>query len=235
MNSKEVKNHPHILILHGILMNALQMFYLARQLRKEGFVVHTISYQSILKTPSANAKIIHKKILELSVNNLHIIGHSLGGLVIAHLLDQFDDDIPKGNIVMLGTPIQGSWFAQKLQSWPIIKKILSNSMKRGLSGENIPEWRSTRQWGMIAGKKNFGLASIMGGLPLQGDGTVMIKETEHHKINAHKILPVSHTGLVFSREVAEHTAYFFKYNHFDINKGKKAMLLDMASSQNKNT
>lgn len=215
MNTKNIKSIPHVLILHGVLMNAFEMFYLAKQLRKRGFIVHTISYQSILKTPSANASALHKEILKLNTNELHIVAHSLGGIVTAHLLDKFDD-IPSGNVVMLGTPIQGSWFAKKLQKWPIINKILSNSMKRGLSGENIPEWKSTRPWGMIAGQASFGLATIMGGLPEEGDGTVMLNETYHKKITSHLTLAVSHTGLLFSKEVAKFTAYFLQEGSFDV-------------------
>ena len=220
MDSKNIKNTPHVLIIHGVLMNAFEMFYLARQLRNKGFITHTISYQSILKTSSTNATILHKKILKLNVDNLHIVAHSLGGIVTAHLLDKFDDIIPSGNIVMLGTPIQGSWFAKKLQHWPVINKILSSSMKRGLSGKNIPTWKSTRHWGMIAGKANFGLATIMGGLPRAGDGTVMIEETYHDKITSHITLSVSHTGLLFSKEVAEFTSCFLKENSFDNCKNK---------------
>ena len=214
MNPKKNQKRPHVLILHGVLMNAFEMFYLAKQLRKENFIVHTISYQSILKTPAANASILHQKILKLEVDNLHIVAHSLGGIVTAHLLAKFDD-IPKGNIVMLGTPIQGSWFARKLQHIAIINKLLANSMKRGLSGKNIPQWNSSRSWGMIAGKVNFGLATIIGGLPKEGDGTVMLEETLHDKITSHMTLPISHTRLLFSKEVAELTAYFLRKNSFN--------------------
>lgn len=212
-NSLQTK--PHVLILHGVLMHALAMFYLAYQLRKYGFIVHSLSYQSILKTPAENAFILHKKILNLNlnVNKLHIVAHSLGGIVSTHLLTHFDS-IAKGNIVMLGTPINGSWFANKLRPYPIINKILANSMKQGLSGKEIPEWKLEYHWGMIAGQANFGLAIIVGGLPEKSDGTVMLKETQHKKIDEHIILPVSHTGMLFSKDVALLTASFLKYGKF---------------------
>ena len=123
-------------------MNALEMFYLKYQLKKAGFIVHNISYQSVLKTPAKNAVILHQKILKLNLDKLHIVAHSLGGIVAAHLLAKFDD-IPQGNIVMLGVPINGSWFAQKLGYFPIINKILMNSMRSGLSGKEIPKWNKT--------------------------------------------------------------------------------------------
>ncbi|MCK5918123.1 MAG: hypothetical protein KAG34_06840 [Cocleimonas sp.] len=194
-------------------MNALEMFYLEYQFKKSGFIVHSISYQSVLKTPAENAIILHQKILKLKLNKLHIVAHSLGGIVTAHLLAMFDD-IPKGNIVMLGTPINGSWFAHKLRYVPLINKMLANSMKLGLSGNDIPDWKTEHQWGMIAGKAKIGLAIIVGGLPEEGDGTVMLKETQHQKINTHITLPVSHTGMLFSKQVAQFTVHFLKTGKF---------------------
>jgi pimeloyl-ACP methyl ester carboxylesterase len=212
-NTPSLQNKPHVVILHGVLMPALAMFYLTHQLRKSGFIVHSLSYQSVIKTPAENAFILHKKILNLNLNNLHIVAHSLGGIVSAHLLAYFDD-IPKGNIVMLGTPISGSWFANRLCYVPILNKMLANSMVKGLSGKKIPDWKSERHWGMIAGQSSFGLAIIAGGLPEKGDGTVMLKETQHKKINAHITLPVSHTGMLFSKDVARFTASFLKTDCF---------------------
>lgn len=209
------KQKPHVVILHGVLMNAFVMFYLASQLKKSGFIVHRISYQSVLKTPAENAAILHQKILKLKLNKLHIVAHSLGGIVTAHLLATFDD-IPQGHVVMLGTPIQGSCFAYKLRSFPIINRILANSMKLGLSGNDIPEWKTEYQWGMIAGKAKMGLAIIVGGLPEAGDGTVMIKETQHQRINLHITLPVTHTGMLFSKQIAQFTAHFLKTGKFPI-------------------
>lgn len=212
-NNLTLQTKPHVVILHGVLMHALAMFYLAHQLRKSGFIVHCLSYQSVLKTSADNASALHKKILKLRLNHLHIVAHSLGGIVASHLLANFDD-MPKGNIVMLGTPINGSWFANKLRPFPIINKVLSNSMKQGLSGKGIPQWKSEYPWGMIAGQAPFGLAIVVGGLPEKNDGTVMLKETQHKKVDEHIVLPVSHTGMLFSKDVAHFTANFLTTGHF---------------------
>ncbi|MCK5896156.1 MAG: alpha/beta hydrolase [Cocleimonas sp.] len=214
------KPQPHVIILHGVLMHALEMFYLVHQLKKAGFIVHPLSYQSILKTPAQNASVLHRKIRQLKANRLHIIAHSLGGIVTTHLLAQFDD-LPKGRVVMLGTPIQGSWFAKKLRYYPLINKLLANSMQQGLSGEGIPEWTSKRRWGMIAGQTKRGLAIIAGGLPHNGDGTVMVKETRHQHLSAHITLPISHTGMLFSKQVAHYAAYFLLVGEFPKKENKK--------------
>ena len=70
---------PNILLIHGILMNPLEMRYLGTQLEKLRFNVHYVYYQSVLKTPEQNAKVIHDKIKKMNLPNLHLVGHSLGG------------------------------------------------------------------------------------------------------------------------------------------------------------
>ncbi len=205
------QTQQHVLLIHGILMNPLEMRFLGWQLEKYGFHVHYIFYQSVLKTPSENARIIYKKIKKLKLKKLHIIGHSLGGVITMHLFDQFDD-IPDGRVVMLGSPVNGSWIAQKLHTWPIASPFLARSMPNALSGKNIPNWQTSRDWGMIAGTKSkAGFGMLIGPLPCVSDGTVLLEETQHEKQTAHITVDISHTGLLFSRKVAKLTRDFL-YN-----------------------
>lgn len=204
---------PNVLLIHGILMNPLEMRFLGKQLQKAGFKVHYVFYQSVMKTARQNAQLVHRKIQKLNLPDLHLIGHSLGGVIIMHMLDQFDD-LPNGRVVMLGSPVNGSWVAQKVQDWPVISPLLAKSMPSALSGENIPEWNSTRDWGMIAGSKNQGLGLFTGGLPGEGDGTVLIDETRHPMQKEHTTVNTSHTGLLFSKEVARLSTSFLNTGTF---------------------
>jgi len=211
------KPQKNVMLIHGVLMNPIEMRYLGSQLEKENFKVHYVFYQSVLKTAAENAQAIHQKITQLDLPDLHIVGHSLGGIITMHLLSQFDD-IPEGRVVMLGSPVNGSWVAQKVQDWPIISPLLAKSMPSALSGEDIPAWGKgdkQRDWGMIAGSKNSGLGLLTGGLPDDGDGTVLISETKHPQQSAHVVVYKSHTGLLFSKEVAKLTAAFLKTGSFD--------------------
>ena len=204
---------PNVLLIHGILMNPLEMRYLGTQLEKLGFHVHYVYYQSVLKTPEQNAKIIHDKIKKMNLPDLHLVGHSLGGVVLMHLFDQ-TDDLPEGKVVMLGSPVNGSWIAQKVQDWPVISPLLAKSMPSALSGVDVPEWNTHRDWGMIAGTKNQGLGFLTGGLPGDSDGTVLVEETHHPKQKSHILVDKSHTALLFSKEVAELTSHFLNTAEF---------------------
>lgn len=192
---------PNVLLIHGILMNPLEMRLLGRRLAKTGFKVHYVFYQSVLKTAAQNAQAIHQKIQKLDLPDLHIVAHSLGGIITMHLFDQFDHIAP-GRVVMLGAPVNGSWVAQKVQDWPIVSPLLARSMPGALSGDDIPDWKTTREWGMIAGTRNQGLGFLAGGLPKESDGTVLVEETIHPQQTAHISVHTSHTGMLFSKEVA---------------------------------
>lgn len=207
---------PNVLLIHGILMNPLEMRYLGSQLEKSGFNVHYVFYQSVLKSPAENAAIIHDKIKELNLPNLHLVGHSLGGVLLIHLFDQVDsnNDLPEGKVVMLGSPVTGSWIAQKVSEWPIVSPILAKSMPNALSGVDIPDWNTNRDWGMIAGTKGQGLGLLTGGLPSTSDGTVLLEETFHPKQKEHIQVDKSHTALLFSKEVADLTSKFLTTGSF---------------------
>ncbi len=194
-------------------MNPLEMRLLGKRLEKNGFNVHYVFYQSVLKTAAQNAQSIHQKIKKLNLPDLHIVAHSLGGIITMHLFEQFDD-IPPGRVVMLGAPVNGSWIAQKVQDWPIISPLLARSMPSALSGEDIPNWKTNRDWGMIAGTRNQGLGFLAGGLPSESDGTVLVEETRHPGQSAHVSVKTSHTGLLFSKEVACLTEKFLKTGTF---------------------
>ncbi len=205
--SETMSMKPNVLLIHGVLMNPLEMRFLGSKLKKAGFNVHYVMYSSVSKTSEENAKAVQRRIKQLNLPQLHIVAHSLGGIVTLHLLDQFDD-VPEGRVVMLGSPLNGSLIAKRVKDWFIISPLLARSMSGGLSGENIPLWKNNRDWGMISGNKNFGIATLTGGLPKESDGTVMVDETRHPKQTDHIIIKASHTGLLFSTEAAQLTANF---------------------------
>jgi len=212
-NRVQSERAPNVLLIHGVLMNPIEMRFLGNQLKKHGFQVHYIFYQSVLKNSVQNAQLVHKKIDKLNLPDLHIVAHSLGGLITMHLFNQFDD-IPPGRVVMLGSPVNGSSTAQKVQKWPIIAPLLSQSMPNALSGKNIPEWKCNRDWGMIAGTQNQGLGRLTGGLAGISDGSVLLDETRHPKQTAHIQVNTSHTGLLFSKDVAQLCSRFLNTGKF---------------------
>lgn len=206
---------PDVLLLHGILMNAMEMLYLKHRLEKQGFNVHNLSYGSTKYSVSENAQYLYQKATSLNCSKLHIVAHSLGGIMAMHLVENHPD-LSIARIVMLGTPINGSYAAKAFNNWKVISSLLSNSMDKGLAGNHEFKAFNNHEIGMIAGdiKSPLGLGLLLGPLPEANDGTVLLSETQHPCLSQHLVVNKSHTGLVFSRSVSQLVGNFLKTGNF---------------------
>jgi hypothetical protein len=71
-----------------------------------------------------------------------------------------------------------------------------------------------REIGMIAGVKSLGLGRLTGQLGPHHDGTVSIEETMADFLTDRVELPVTHTGMLMSHEVAAQAANFLRTGRF---------------------
>lgn len=176
-------------------MRPLALGVLAGRLRRAGYAVSVPAYASVTLTPAQNAERLQHVIKDLPTERLHIVAHSLGGIVALHLLEKYPD-LPMGRLVTLGTPAQGSKIARLINPLPVLGRAFGNSMVEGLSGEGIPQ-SIGRDWGAVIGTLPLGL-----GMPfLRGetnDGAVRVCEAGHPAQTARIQQHVSHTGMLFS-------------------------------------
>ncbi|MEZ5480569.1 MAG: alpha/beta fold hydrolase, partial [Thiolinea sp.] len=102
-----------VVLLHGIWMRPLVMSSMARYLHQQGYRVFVPAYTSLRRSPAVNARHLLKRYQQdLShFDAVHLVGHSLGGLVALHLLAHCPE-LPPGRLVTLGSPIQGSQVAR---------------------------------------------------------------------------------------------------------------------------
>jgi len=206
---------PDVLLLHGVLMNSIEMIYLKHQLEKHDFHVLSLSYESVKYSIEENTQRLYQQIIRHDCKELHIVAHSLGGIMAMHLLEKYPE-LPVQRIVMLGTPINGSHTAKIISRWRLIGRLLSNSMADGLAGNYVYNISDKHEIGMIAGsiKSPIGFGLLLGKLPEANDGTVLLTETKHPAITQHLVVNKSHTGLVFSRMVANLVANFLRTGLF---------------------
>jgi hypothetical protein len=122
-------------------------------------------------------------------------------------------------VVLLGSPLQGSRAAQGLARWPIGKAMLGITMR----DEFLPDvnaspmqrtWNGRRPVGVIAGSGGFGLGRLVASLDGDNDGTVLVAETQLPGAADHIVLPVTHTGMLFSGDVAKQSAEFLRNGKF---------------------
>jgi hypothetical protein len=78
-----------------------------------------------------------------------------------------------------------------------------------------PRWPGIRDLGVIAGDLGVGLGRLLGRIEAPNDGTVWLDETDLPGATAQLCLHVSHTGMVFSAEVAKQAAAFLKNGRFE--------------------
>ncbi|HMB38016.1 MAG TPA: alpha/beta hydrolase, partial [Wenzhouxiangellaceae bacterium] len=71
-----------------------------------------------------------------------------------------------------------------------------------------------REVAAIAGTSSLGVGRLFADLEKPHDGTVTVAETKVPDLADHLELPVSHTGLVFSRQVAEAVDGFLRSGRF---------------------
>jgi len=71
-----------------------------------------------------------------------------------------------------------------------------------------------RQVGMIAGDRSLGMGKFFNNFDGHNDGTVMVWETRLAGLADHAVVPASHSGLVFSEQVAGLVATFLECGSF---------------------
>lgn len=210
-----------VLLVHGLWMSGLEMASLRHRLVDDhGFAAEPFSYASVSGSMVDHVKALREFAQTHRVERLHFIGHSLGGLVVLKLLEA-TADLPPGRAVLLGSPLQGSRAAQGLARWPIGRAMLGITMRdEFLPAETLePQstrrvWGGRREVGVIAGSGGWGLGRLVASLEGDNDGTVMVAETQLPGATDHLVLPVTHTGMLFSAEVARQSAEFLRSGRF---------------------
>jgi pimeloyl-ACP methyl ester carboxylesterase len=194
-----------IVLVHGLWFGSWAMFRLARKLEARGYTVRRINYRTTRGELSEHADRLHRFARQSAAPVQHFVAHSLGGLVVLKMFNFFDDLAP-GRVVFLGSPLQGSLVARKAKKIPG-SDVLLGKIQTALH-EGFPVLPEGREAGMIAGSRSMGLGWMVGGTEGPGDGTVAVAETIAEGLDAHCVLPVTHTGMLYSDQVAKKAAQF---------------------------
>ena len=210
--SKALGNDPaeHVVLLHGVWMRGLTLVPLARRLQAQGFVPHRFDYASLLSGPAPSVDRLAALMRSLAPGPVHLVGHSLGGLVALETVASHHG-LPPGRVVCLGSPLAGSGAARGLARHHL-SALLGRSgtlLRSGLA--QLPHGREV---GALAGSRAAGLGRLFNDMDAPGDGTVSIWETQMPGLADHRVLPVSHTGLILSRAAAGMAAAFLRQGRF---------------------
>jgi len=203
-----------VVLLHGLWFSGCVLFLLARRLRRRGFSVYSFSYPSVRADLVVNAARLARFLDSLDAGTVHLVGHSLGGILIRALF-HFHPDQKPGRIVTLATPHGGSRVALRLNRHALWRRAMGKGVAQLLAGAPRAWAPPPRETGAICGTRSIGLGRLLyRGLPRPNDGLLTVKESAYPPACEHVVLPVSHTGMMFSRTAADQVANFLASGKF---------------------
>lgn len=206
---------PTVVLIHGLWFSGHVMFVLARRLRRQGFTVRSFSYPSVRADLRTNADRLARFLATLDADTVHLVGHSLGGILIRALFHYHPQQKP-GRIVTLGTPHGGSRVAQHLGRNAFWRRAMGKGVAQLLTGAPQHWAPPSRAIGVLCGTRSLGLGRLLyRHLPRPNDGLLTVKESAFPAARDHIALPVSHTGMLFSRTVARQVGAFLIAGCFD--------------------
>ena len=188
----------HVIVLHGLYMSGFVMRPLCSRLEESGVKVLNLTYNTL----DPNRDAIFAQIDEFIAGEPSaLVCHSMGGLVARAYLEAnsvASQHITK--VATLGTPHQGSHIAQKMKQKGF-ESFLKNSVEFLLTQNG--NWPFKAKLFSIAGDLPIGLMPLI----VKGsksDGTVLLDETKLKGMAEHKVFHLSHTSMIYSREVVDY-------------------------------
>lgn len=202
-----------VVLVNGLWMPNLALWPLQRRLRAQGFDVRRFHYRTVADDLHANATRLNAFLREIQADTIHLVGYSLGGIVIRALFHFYPEQRP-GRIVTLAVPHGGSHAARQVARHAWARPLLGKSVAN-LIAEEPQVWAfPPRELGTIAGNLAVGLGRAFGGLEKPHDGTVRVVEACPDTATDRLILPVSHFSILFAPAVAVAVARFLRAGSF---------------------
>jgi len=210
-----------VLFVHGLWMNGAESFFIRRRLAERGLALRVLPYSSLAERMDAVARRCARQALALARGTrlpVHLLGHSLGGLVVFRAFqlglitpDPFSGDFCR--VVFMGSPVAGSQSARAFSGLRLGRRLLGIGQD-WLPGGLHARWDFPAQLGVIAGTRPHGLGRLLAPFEGPNDGTIALAETYIEGATDRCELPVSHSSMCLSREVAEQLGTFYETGRF---------------------
>ena len=208
-----------VVLLHGLGRLSNSMSELETKLAPAGYSVANIKYPSRSHPIDALAvDAIGRGLTQCrskGSGEIHFITHSLGGILLRYYLSQ--NTIPElGRVVMLGPPNQGSEIVDGLLPLPGFGFIGGPAgVALGTGEGSIIDSLGPVEFdlGVIAGSTNINPLEFLF-IAGPSDSIVSIESTKVRGMNAHMVLPVTHTFMMRNNEVIEQAIHYLKTGSF---------------------
>jgi pimeloyl-ACP methyl ester carboxylesterase len=201
-----------VMLLHGLGRTRLGMQLLARRLDLAGFETVCVGYGSRRLSLAEATEAVAGEVARLARrwDVVHLVGHSLGGVLSAAVATG-RPDLPVGRVVMIGAPMRGSELAAWCLRFGLLRAAFGPVLA-DLAFDHGPVQASDRI-GAIAGTAGSELLGREVGLLGTHDGKVT-RRSAWAGAGHRAAVPVGHALLPFSQRVAELTARFLRDGRF---------------------
>jgi pimeloyl-ACP methyl ester carboxylesterase len=195
-----------VILIHGLWMTGTEMRVLGGRLEESGFRVRYFRYRSWRGGLAQAASALREFIGATEGERVHLVGHSLGGVVIAKMEEESRLSRP-GRVAMLGSPMGGSAAARIMSRRRVGRWLVGGVIRAGIV-EHAPKWPEGRELLVVAGDIPLGSGLLLG-LKKPHDGVIRVEET---RVEGARTVTVraSHVGLLLSRKVAALLADYFR-------------------------
>jgi triacylglycerol lipase len=208
-----------VVLLHGLGRTELSMKPLQWELSEAGYEVVNPSYPSLFyPIPELAVTTVEESIRQcrsLGQRQINFVTHSLGGILVREYLSH--RDIPGlQRVVMLGPPNQGSEVADYVHSLRLLRPVTPVVIEQLGTGEQSIVRKLgpvNFELGVIAGTSNT-LGFLPGFPEGDSDGTVTVGETVVIGMQDFLELPVSHTFMIWDRDVIQQVVHFLRNGKF---------------------
>jgi hypothetical protein len=213
-----------VVLLHGLGRGRASMWPLGRALRREGYYVVNIGY------PSQRAPIAELAERALGPvfggarvgvdpgRRVHVVTHSLGGILVRRWLRAHGVPPTLGRVVMLGPPNAGSEIVDTLAGWRLYRWLNGPAgLDLGTASEHAPATLGPVpagvEVGVIAGDFSWNplFSALIEGVD---DGKVSVARTHLAGEADHFTLPYSHTWLMNHAETQRQVLGFLREGRF---------------------
>lgn len=201
-----------VVLVPGLWVHAGFMRPMASRIARHGYDVRRFAYPSVRRTLDDNADAL-ARFCAFSGGPLHLVGHSLGGLVVLRALERAPA-LAVRRAVLVGTPFADCHAAHRLARFPGGRAIMGKSLPQWLERAQ-PATAARCELGVVAGDLSIGLGRLIApDLARPNDGVVSVTETAVPWMHDRIVLHVSHTAMLFSRSVADAVAGFLARGAF---------------------
>lgn len=200
-----------VILVHGLWMPSLALLPLQRRLAARGFRVRRFAYSSWRGSLAAHVASLAREVQGAGAG-VHLVGHSLGGLLILSLLSRPEGE-RVGRAVLMGAPCMGCHCASALLARPWLAPLVGPVLGQWLTTRR-PAVPATAEIGLVVGTLSIGIGRLFPQLPRPNDGIVAVCETALPEARETAVLDINHSGMLLSRPCVAEVASFLATGRF---------------------